>query len=95
MTVPPVDPGKKARWRFGATLAISLSGFVGLLALAAWYGVHKDNLSWSGATGALGSAAIIACMSFGLIFPIVYFCAIRRSPAALESDRRVPEKDKL
>jgi len=85
------DPDKKARWLFGTVVAMLLAGFVGLLPLAAWIYDHRDAISWSGLKEAFTTAAIGTCASFWTIFPIVYFCYIRKSAATLEYQRIVRE----
>jgi len=68
-----------------------LSSFLGFLVVMSWVDGHKDNLSWDGAADAFKQAATVVCVAFWVLFPIVYFCTIRRSAASLEYERLVRE----
>lgn len=74
------DPGRGRRWIEGVVAAMVFSGVVGVSNLLARLpSLERAVLEAAGSTAA----------AFWVLFPILYLCHIRRSPATLEFQERL------
>jgi hypothetical protein len=83
------DPDKRSRWLAGTAIAMLLSTFVGFLFLLSWVVDNKDDLSWRRVAPALKGGVTTVFVTFWTLFPILYFCFIRKSAATVEYQRLV------
>ena len=92
MTADVRDPGKRIRWLVGTGLAMGLSTFVALVHFLSWHVDQKGPVNWLRIAVFLRNDVLLSLFfTFWILFPILYFCYIRKSEATLEYERILRE----